>query len=311
MASVVPVKEKKLMDVKLGKLPSWILMWDFTPKGIAGAFQRGYYQYYKYVNVKKGGDAGISMVLVAYVLFNYCRCYKELKHEQLRKSWRRLRRRSLNLKTDATGVKTSRVKPDFKRQSIRLPVCSDMAKCTKKVGIVGKYGTCEGASLRKMVKKIEISQHAKYICSFCGKTKMKRRAVNLSSIENLFFLIPYFTTAAILNIHHFQDCKSPFTLLVDDFNKYTVEIKQGLQDAAWSESCYSCDDKKTQMRTALIYYHSHSWTLNSSRAWKLCNFSLNPQQASEYLGLKGVKHKIVGKGFVSTKHHLEKARDKE
>ena len=37
----VPVKEKKLMDVKLGELPSWILMRDFTPKGIAGAFQRG------------------------------------------------------------------------------------------------------------------------------------------------------------------------------------------------------------------------------------------------------------------------------
>ncbi|KAH0501481.1 60S ribosomal protein L37a [Microtus ochrogaster] len=28
-----------------------------------------------------------------------------------------------------------------------------------------------------MVKKIEISQHAKYTCSFCGKTKMKSRAV--------------------------------------------------------------------------------------------------------------------------------------
>ena len=26
-----------------------ILIWDFTPKGIAGVFQRGYYQYYKYV----------------------------------------------------------------------------------------------------------------------------------------------------------------------------------------------------------------------------------------------------------------------
>uniref|UniRef100_A0A2K5CPA2 60S ribosomal protein L37a n=1 Tax=Aotus nancymaae TaxID=37293 RepID=A0A2K5CPA2_AOTNA len=37
-----------------------------------------------------------------------------------------------------------------------------------KVGIVGKYGTRYGASLRKMVKKIEISQHAKYTCSFCG-----------------------------------------------------------------------------------------------------------------------------------------------
>ncbi|XP_043859127.1 60S ribosomal protein L37a-like [Dromiciops gliroides] len=53
------------------------------------------------------------------------------------------------------------------------------AKRTKKVGIVGKYGTRYGASLRKMVKKIEISQHAKYTCSFCGKTKMKRRAVGI------------------------------------------------------------------------------------------------------------------------------------
>ncbi|XP_058566811.1 ATP synthase subunit f, mitochondrial isoform X3 [Neofelis nebulosa] len=41
MASPVPVKEKKLMDVKLGELPGWILMRDFTPRGIAGAFQRG------------------------------------------------------------------------------------------------------------------------------------------------------------------------------------------------------------------------------------------------------------------------------
>nr|XP_020758391.1 putative 60S ribosomal protein L37a [Odocoileus virginianus texanus] len=54
-----------------------------------------------------------------------------------------------------------------------------MAKRTKKVGIVGKYGTRYGASLRKMVKKIEISQHVKYTCSFCGKTKMKRRAVGI------------------------------------------------------------------------------------------------------------------------------------
>ncbi|KAB0348846.1 hypothetical protein FD754_013703 [Muntiacus muntjak] len=47
-----------------------------------------------------------------------------------------------------------------------------MAKCTKKVGIVGKYGTRYDASLRKMVKKIEINQHTKYTCSFypCMKT---------------------------------------------------------------------------------------------------------------------------------------------
>ena len=34
-----------------------------------------------------------------------------------------------------------------------------MAKRTKKVGIVGKYGTRYGASLRKIVKKMEVSQH--------------------------------------------------------------------------------------------------------------------------------------------------------
>ncbi|XP_021564724.1 ATP synthase subunit f, mitochondrial-like isoform X1 [Carlito syrichta] len=86
MASVVPVKEKKLMDVKLGELPSWILMRDFTPNGILGAFQRGYHCYYnKYINVKKGSISGVSVVLVAYVHFSYCLSYKELKHERLRK----------------------------------------------------------------------------------------------------------------------------------------------------------------------------------------------------------------------------------
>ncbi|XP_012371965.1 60S ribosomal protein L37a-like [Octodon degus] len=54
-----------------------------------------------------------------------------------------------------------------------------MARHCKKVGIVSKYGTCHGASLRKMLKKIEISQHAKYPCSFCGKTKVKRRAMGI------------------------------------------------------------------------------------------------------------------------------------
>ena len=33
-----------------------------------------------------------------------------------------------------------------------------MAKRTKKVGIVGKYGTRYGASLRKMVKKMEVER---------------------------------------------------------------------------------------------------------------------------------------------------------
>nr|XP_044988944.1 60S ribosomal protein L37a-like [Jaculus jaculus] len=40
-------------------------------------------------------------------------------------------------------------------------------------------GPTMGASLRKMVKKIEISHYAKYTCSFRGKTKMKQWAVGI------------------------------------------------------------------------------------------------------------------------------------
>jgi large subunit ribosomal protein L37Ae len=36
-----------------------------------------------------------------------------------------------------------------------------------------------GASLRKMVKKMETSQHAKYTCAFCGKDTVKRQAVGI------------------------------------------------------------------------------------------------------------------------------------
>ena len=82
MASVLLLKKKKLLDVKLRELPNWILMRDFIPKGIAGAFQRGYCQYYNKLNMKKGRVAGLSMVLAAYVLINCCHSYQELKQEQ-------------------------------------------------------------------------------------------------------------------------------------------------------------------------------------------------------------------------------------
>ena len=49
-----------------------------------------------------------------------------------------------------------------------------MGRRTKKVGICGKYGERYGASLRKVMKKIEISQHATYTCTFCGKDAQKR-----------------------------------------------------------------------------------------------------------------------------------------
>ncbi|CAF2048754.1 hypothetical protein HID58_035769 [Brassica napus] len=55
----------------------------------------------------------------------------------------------------------------------------EMAKRTKKVGIVGKYGTRYGASIRKQIKKMEVSQHSKYFCEFCGKYGVKRKAVGI------------------------------------------------------------------------------------------------------------------------------------
>merc|ERR1712179_641017 len=56
---------------------------------------------------------------------------------------------------------------------------ANMAKRTKKAGIVGKYGTRYGASLRKMVKKMEVTQHMRHTCTFCGKESMKRSATGL------------------------------------------------------------------------------------------------------------------------------------
>ena len=57
-----------------------------------------------------------------------------------------------------------------------LVLSKAMAKRTKKVGITGKYGTRYGASLRKIVKRYEIQQRARYMCTFCGKENVKREA---------------------------------------------------------------------------------------------------------------------------------------
>lgn len=42
-------------------------------------------------------------------------------------------------------------------------------------------GTRYGASLRKQIKKMEVSQHSKYFCEFCGKFAVKRKAVGIWS----------------------------------------------------------------------------------------------------------------------------------
>ncbi|XP_004395892.1 PREDICTED: 60S ribosomal protein L37a-like [Odobenus rosmarus divergens] len=113
-----------------------------------------------------------------------------------------------------------------------------MAKRTKKVGIVGKYGTRYGASLRKMVKKIEISQHAKYTCSFCGKTKMKRRAVGIWHCGSCMKTVAggawtYNTTSAVTvksAIRRLKegrlDAIDPDSFCSEDDTKYRISLPQ-------------------------------------------------------------------------------------
>ncbi|KAI5984319.1 60S ribosomal protein L37 [Pisolithus albus] len=70
----------------------------------------------------------------------------------------------------------------FCRDPIQLNPPSDeisQTKRTRKVGVTGKYGTRYGASLRKQVKKMEVTQHARYTCTFCGKDSVKRQAVGI------------------------------------------------------------------------------------------------------------------------------------
>ncbi|KAM3119951.1 putative ribosomal protein eL43 [Candidozyma auris] len=52
-------------------------------------------------------------------------------------------------------------------------------KRTKKVGITGKFGVRYGSSLRRQTKKLEVQQHAKYDCSFCGKRTTRRTAAGI------------------------------------------------------------------------------------------------------------------------------------
>lgn len=61
---------------------------------------------------------------------------------------------------------------------LRAGPCRDMwERLTQRLRLtlMGRYG----ASLRKQVKKMEITQHAKYTCTFCGKTTVKRHSVGI------------------------------------------------------------------------------------------------------------------------------------
>ncbi|XP_044306230.1 ATP synthase subunit f, mitochondrial-like, partial [Varanus komodoensis] len=83
-----PLAERRLMDVKLQDMPAWLATCNLSPQGVLGATCRAWNRYYKkYINVKKGGVAGISMLLLllGYCVLSYTWSYKHIKHSRWRK----------------------------------------------------------------------------------------------------------------------------------------------------------------------------------------------------------------------------------
>ncbi|CAL8266924.1 unnamed protein product [Gadus morhua 'NCC'] len=82
----VPVIAKRLMDVKLGELGSWLGGRDFTPNGLLSGVRKGHDAYYnKYINVKRGGIGGVAMLVTGYIVLSYVWEYEHLKHDRWRK----------------------------------------------------------------------------------------------------------------------------------------------------------------------------------------------------------------------------------
>ncbi|XP_074967514.1 mitochondrial nucleoid-associated protein 1 [Phalacrocorax aristotelis] len=81
-----PLSERRLMDVRLGELPAWLATCDLSPQGLLGGVRKAWNSYYnKYINVKRGGLAGISMLLAGYCLLSYGWNYQHIKCHRWRK----------------------------------------------------------------------------------------------------------------------------------------------------------------------------------------------------------------------------------
>ncbi|XP_042303880.1 uncharacterized protein C17orf80 homolog isoform X5 [Sceloporus undulatus] len=75
----VPLAERCLMDVKLQDLPAWLATRDLSPQGMLRVTRRAWNGYYnKYINVKKGRMAGISMLLLGYCFLSYAWSYEHI-----------------------------------------------------------------------------------------------------------------------------------------------------------------------------------------------------------------------------------------
>jgi len=63
-------------------------------------------------------------------------------------------------------------------------------------------GTRYGASLRKQIKKMEVSQHSKYFCEFCGKVDLLLVSL-LLHLSLLFFDLLHCKLSLCIRYRHY------------------------------------------------------------------------------------------------------------
>ncbi|XP_019397864.1 PREDICTED: uncharacterized protein C17orf80 homolog [Crocodylus porosus] len=81
-----PLLERRLPDVTLGELPVWLMTRDFSPRRLLNTTQTAWNSFYsRYIDLKKGGAAGISMLLAGYCVLSYCWQYEHMKADRWRK----------------------------------------------------------------------------------------------------------------------------------------------------------------------------------------------------------------------------------
>ncbi|CAL8283327.1 unnamed protein product [Merluccius merluccius] len=78
---------RRLGQVRLGELPVWLaIKTPSRPREAVEAVQRGWQWYYrKYINVKRGGVGGVSMLLAGYCVLSYVWQYPNIKCDRWRK----------------------------------------------------------------------------------------------------------------------------------------------------------------------------------------------------------------------------------
>ncbi|XP_056406649.1 uncharacterized protein C17orf80 homolog [Hyla sarda] len=77
---------KPLLDVRLGELPVWLANCRYSPKIFPQFIKNAWGRYYnKYINVRKGGVGGLTMLLAGYCVLSYSWNYNHIKQDRWRK----------------------------------------------------------------------------------------------------------------------------------------------------------------------------------------------------------------------------------